>query len=889
MIRVVDKMQRYGSFLLPLQQTAATRYPRFAMFFQIMTTPYHDRRRLIVYMTTLIAGVAITTSSCSDDKMNVGTGSGRIRPSVTVDRSIIPAVDPQHIIELTDVPDGDLMRIKLIDNSFSSSSAWENLSQMQTSEVFLPGQYTIQAYSGTYEQEGFDCPYFFGSTDFTLHNGQTATPQIDCALSNTIIEIEYTEAYRSMFADYSVVIHSDGGQYITYSSTEQRRAFLKPGNISFTLNIEMADGRKASFQPVKVSDAKARYLYHATLDAIEATATTPAKIVISFDDKVLTDDVTISLNDAFFNADTPLIDPVGFNPGMPLHLSEGADPEEKIAYKVYSDDLSALTLTLAGADFGEEFPTEIDLLNLSAQEADAIKRMGIDVSGLAPGLNNGSEIDMTRMLSCLRYNPDSPEARFTLQARNRSSKVSQPVTLACIVEPVDLTVISISPAVVGINRAEIRVKCPSTAINKNVELQALDSKNHWDNLNIYQIESLGSSTYAIRFDVPDGNDTDIDVRIIYFDQVKEQFKIKRESPAFTIKVDPYALFAIVRFEAENPDLRSLITSCASVYASGRQLMNLDRFSDLGYIIVSGLAQSTRYSFSASVMRNPTAEQMCPAVEVTTETCVQLPNSDFEDVRNTIDYHDMLSGGRYSQTVVGIFNLQNRATFSLSTPRYWANVNEKTFCPGATNHNTWYMAPSAYTVTDAHQGAYAVRLDNVGWDLDGQIIPDYRQTGQPYTSYSLNVPNIAHRASGRLFLGSYSFDPMTCTETYNEGVRINSRPSTVNGYYKYVPSLNNTSDKGIVKVEVTGLVDDVETVIASGQAYLTTSLSYKAFAVPLTYNCFDVKAHHIKIMFAGSASMGDIASETANVITYNNPVTSTSRGSSLWIDDINLSY
>lgn len=855
-----------------------------------MTKLYRPKQLRFTLQLTALLSVSALFLSCSDDKVNVGTGSGRIIPVITVDTRIIPAADPNHTFNTESAPDANDMTVRLTDNLTGATTTWQSVSDIQSSEVFLPGEYTIQAYSGSMKIEGFEKPFFYGSDTFTLNNGETVQPEITCSLLSTVIEVEYTESYRKMFADYSVTLHSDEGGYIEYSSTEKRPAYLIPGDISLTLFIEMRDGRTASFQPVKVSEAKPGHLYKATLTAIEGNGNEAPRIIISFDDKVLTDDVTVSLTDAFFNADTPLIDPVGFTPGTVYSITEGTLPEEPIAMKVFSSDLSALVLTTISPSLTEKgWPGEVNLLDMKQATADSLKSFGLSITDLVKGSNSGSTIDLTNVLRHLKYSSSAHTASFTLQARNRTSKVSSPLTLSISIEPVDLSVVSWTSAIVGINRAELRVKCPSSAIEENVTIEVEDERGRWSPLKIIDIESVEGSIYAIRFDVPAGNNKSLNIRVKYCGDVKQTLTIKRESPVFSIDVDAYALSALVRIIPEDPELKSLITSCASIYASGRKLMSLERYSEEGAILVSGLAQSTRYSFQATVMADPTEEQMSKPVEITTETCVQIPNSNFEDVRNTIDYPDMLSGGRYSQTVVGIFNLQNRTTFSLSTPRNWANVNDKTFCSGAKNHNTWYMAPSTYTVTDAHEGAYAVRIDNVGWDIDGQPIPDYRQTGQPYTSYSLNIPDIAHRAAGRLFLGSYSFDPMTGTETYSEGIRINSRPVAVSGYYKYIPAQNNPSDRAIVITEITGMVDNEEIVIASGKAELSTSLSYKAFAVPLEYKYFGIKAHRIKLMFAGSASMGSIETESDNVITFNDPVTSTSKGSSLWIDDINLTY
>ncbi|MBD5308580.1 MAG: DUF4493 domain-containing protein [Bacteroides sp.] len=859
-----------------------------------MKTIMHDshfinkKDRLLRIMT--IAAVSAAATSCSDDKINVGTGSGSLNPVVNVDPTIIPAVDPQHPIECEIAPEGTDMLLRLTDVLTGAETTWENQNHLLQTEVFLPGDYIIEASYGNGEQEGFDHPYYYGTTSFKLANGETARPEIVASVKSTVIKIDYDDTYRRLLKNYTTVLHSDGGIYLNYPATERRYAYLLPGEISFTLQIEMNDGRKATFQPVKVSDAKRGYLYRATLSAIEGENGSAPKIVISFDDKILTDDVTVTLSDAFFNSEAPAVKPYGFTNGDEMILCEGALPDEPVGFEVTSDDLNALMLTTTANSLIEKgWPAEIDLLNMNTADAAKLESFGVKLNGIKAGLNNGSTVDLTEAMRALRYDEEQPVVTFTLQARNRSSKVSDPVTLKVEVEPVDLTVTNWTPAIVGVNKAEIRVKCPSSAIKDNVVIEAMDARGHWTTLKITEIEAKEGSIYAVRFNVPAGNEDSINLRVIYCGEVKQTFAIKRESPNFTIEVDAFALSAKVRIVPENPELRSVITSCMSVYVSDRKILNLERDTEEGTILVSGLAQSTKYSFRGTVMDTPTEAQFTPAVEVTTETCVQLPNSDFEDVKNTIDYPDMLSGGRYSQTVVGIFNLQNHTTFTLSAPKSWANVNDKTFCTGAKNHNTWYMAPSTYTVTDAYQGAYAVRLDNVGWDIDGAEIPDYRQPAPPYTTYSMEIPEIANRSTGRLFLGSYSFDPITGAETYSEGTKINSRPAAVSGFYKYTPGPNNPTDKGIVTVEVTGLINGVETVIAKGRSELETSLSYKTFSVELQYELFGVKANQLKVMFASSTSMGDIKTESADVVTYDDPVTSTSRGSSLWIDAISLSY
>lgn len=250
---------------------------------------------------------------------------------------------------------------------------------------------------------------------------------------------------------------------------------------------------------------------------------------------------------------------------------------------------------------------------------------------------------------------------------------------------------------------------------------------------------------------------------------------------------------------------------------------------------------------------------------------------------------MLSGGRYSQNTVEIYNLQNRTSFDLMTPEKWATVNDKTFCRSATNHNTWYLAPSTYTVNDAYSGAYAVRLDCVGYDIHGQKIPDYLQPGPPYTLYSCNIPAGFSHAAGRLFLGSYSFDPENLQERYVEGLAFSSRPVAVNGFYKFVATSANPRATALARVEVIGNLNGADIVIAENELHLPVALSYTAFTIPLSYERFGMKATSIRLMFAPSDAIGDIESETQSIIVLPDPATSTSRGSSLWLDNLSLSY
>ncbi|MDE6390667.1 MAG: hypothetical protein K2L26_04530 [Duncaniella sp.] len=118
---------------------------------------------------------------------------------------------------------------------------------------------------------------------------------------------------------------------------------------------------------------------------------------------------------------------------------------------------------------------------------------------------------------------------------------------------------------------------------------------------------------------------------------------------------------------------------------------------------------------------------------------------------------------------------------------------------------------------------------------------------------------------------------------------NSRPASLSGRYRFIPADANRSASGLARIEVTGIVDGRETVIASDSRRLTLASDYSTFTIPLLYNTFGVKAARIKVMFASSADIGTIEEETRSIATQPDPVTATSTGGELWIDNITLGY
>lgn len=224
-------------------------------------------------------------------------------------------------------------------------------------------------------------------------------------------------------------------------------------------------------------------------------------------------------------------------------------------------------------------------------------------------------------------------------------------------------------------------------------------------------------------------------------------------------------------------------------------------------------------------------------------------------------------------------------------KHWANTNEKTFCRNAAQHNTWYMQPSAATDYEYFiSGSKSIRISSVGWSLNGLPIEPFVQSMGNFLPYNPNCPVKDNVSAGYLFLGDYSFDAKTSTEVFNEGLNFGSRPSSLNGYFKFAADVNNPWDKGMVKAEVINVdASGKETVLASSSMEFSNAPDFRSFNLPFDYKVFFLPATKIKVRFCSSSLAVGGALSDALVPVSVDLKNSRFIGSQLWIDNLSLSY
>ena len=829
---------------------------------------------------------ALLLQGCSSDENPMNSGLGRINPLINVNAEVYSAETPQGRGESATPMVSDL-KLALTSSNGSYKKTWNSVDLFPSEEAFKVGDYKMEAYYGSLDDEGFEKPYYYGSTEFTVYEDRTTDVDIVATLSNTMISIEYTEAFKSYFSAYSAELHSEGGNYVTYSSDEVRPAYLRPGNVSLSIAVTKPNGTTATFQPATIS-AKARHHYRITLD-VNGGEVGAGTLVISFDETLQTETINIELSDELMNAPAPEVTTEGFTSGTALSLFEGTEPNESVRYIINArGGLSSVTLTTKSQSLIEQgWPAELDLMQATEMQKSRFESLGLKVAGLWKNPDQMAIVDFTKALSSIKYVEGNASSEFTIVVKDKMTKVCEPVTLSLLTTPIELSILSVSAAEIGVDEAELKIAYNGEGFEDKVTIETRNSYGVWEAAQMLSVDA--SADYTVKIAVPAGN-MEIPVRVLYNGDVKAEAVILRSMPEYTVSVDAFSGKAYIKLTPADASQLSAVVSNCSVYLNDAKATVASRDASTGILVVEELTPATTYTLKTTLLQSAGDDDYSEPITFTTESHLSVPNGNFEDIETVINNVKINCGGVYYETLLSINPYQNTQTFNVSCPTGWATVNAKTFCTSASHQNTWYMQPSSMIVSDAIQnGNYAMKLVNVAWDTNGPSIAKYNFTwGKTESNWgaSQNKPSsIAYRAAGKLFLGTYAFDAATNTETYNEGVAFASRPSALNGFYKYTAS-SNSSDKGIVIVEVLGSSGEV---IAHGTADLTAKGDYTAFTVPLTYNKFGIKASKMKIMFASSSSIGLIAEETASIATTDDLKTASSLGNALWIDNLTFSY
>lgn len=771
-------------------------------------------------------------------------------------------------------------------------ASWDKLSDYDEDTTFPVGSYTLKAFYGDIEKEGFDSPYYEGTTDFNIRGGETTPVETTCKLANTKISIEYTDDFKQYFKTYSSTVQAELGSEVSFSSGETRAAYVKPGRISVKLTFTKVNGglSPTTVEVATIEEALAQHHYHLQMNVDAGKA----MLSIVFDRVTEVRPITLDISDKALNIKPPYFTLTGFE-------KTSNDGNQWDGNPIESNQLSALLTSLGGftkcilrttSPNLPDWPEEgFNLAALTPEDQALLDKSGVKLIGFGINQDQMGIINFTGLIPNLNITDNNDTHLFYLSATSTYGKQSEDYVLN-ITTPKNFMLLPTDP-----------VKMKSKEVTIPVKLKEGNPQNIKLYYRYYGVMTLINNTVITPIEGKEGyyniKASGIDMGVVAKDFQAEYNGLKSAIvsvaviiPSYSVILEPFHVWsytAEMTIVPEYAEDMSNVMSAIEAYISlnGSTWTKVDA-KDLkldattGKAVISGLTPGTAYYFRTTCDDGTTYS--IPVMQAT-ESVVQLP--DFTQGWANYFNETINKGGGYGYSgILGSSKKQDTRLLTIEDLNdTWAVVNQKTAPTNPKTKNTWYIVASAFNQNTG------VMLRNVAWsDKLGDPPSKYGSVSWSATTLNdLTPPTHEHRSAGKLFLGSYSYNHSTNVEIYNEGISFTSRPIKLKGTYTYVA---NNDQGGIVTVIVENREGGQTLKLAEGSEVLTATSSQKDFTVDLTYNTmFEKKATHLRVMFASSSNASNTQSVEDNKIkTTDNKGEAISTGSELYIDkNIILEY
>lgn len=823
-----------------------------------------------------LTAFALIAASCqNDDLMGSTKGSGTISPEFTIDYSVSnPRTESRATEQASVAPSLEEFSFRLVKDDGKFEKSVTGLGQFAGMEIPV-GAYSLEATYGDVDNEGIDAAYFYGNATFSVYDGEEATPALVAKLANTAVSVEYTEAFKNYFTEYSTQIHSsNSATYIDMANDETGWAYVKPGDISVTLNVTKQNGVSGQVEALKITNAAVGTHYHVVVDANGGEVGNES-ILVSFDATTEVEEIEIPVDVLVTPA--PVITPAGFTSGTAIDILEGDEAEGTLKVSILAEGglqnviLSSSTATEAMSALAGD----VDLMTATDAQKAALQAVEIECLGLWNNPDKMAVIDLTKMLKYLSAaGGQSSTHTFSIKVVDKLNKTCDPVVLTVNAPKPVLTISNPAELHFGDATASFDFYYNGKDLENKVVFQVNNAMGVLVNTTIASANPIGDNLYRVTINIPDSDD-DLRVMATYNNTNSDVVTIKRIVSVVANDYDVWATSASLTIAPAS--IKSKVTSITLNGAT-----RSESFDSYGKCTFTGLAAATTYN-AVVTLENGDAYP----VEFITEAATQVPNGNFEDLTQTASVTEMLMGGQYK---VSPATYTPWCSFTVSEPTGWSSINNLTCNTNAATLNTWFVIPSTYATNisatahcpgaaiagsatetpsvyanlTAQSGSAAVVVRNVAWDSNGTN-PSTSGGAFNTTYYCENIPTIANRSAGQLSLDT----------------TFSVRPMSLQGYYKYTRDSQDNSENAVVTVTML----NGSTEIAKGSVELGAASDYTQFTVPITYSVKNLKATNLKIMIT-SSNRAEGSIKTTN---YLGKLQAWSYGAQLTVDNLTFTY
>lgn len=804
------------------------------------------------------ATLLILAGCASEAPWGTGSGEGSIRLDLATTNDVTAAVPAVRAVssEIATPPVADFkVKVSKTDGSFSQT--FSTVKEFAEKDSYSVGTYEIEAWYGEPESQGFvrgedyEYAYYYGKiTDVTVLEGQTTNVDLTASLANSVIVIEYTEAFKKYFTDWQTSVQTDGHEPVNLGS-EEGMSYVVPGNVNVIIDAELQNGKTLKLNPATfVTEARHMYKMRYNVYNGEVGGIAKDQLVIEFDDSLNEEPVTIDLTEELENTLPPVVKSEGFENGQNFVTQSGTPFNGEVKFNVSAmGGIKEAKLTIESDTYNPGFLRNgfIDLCQATEKNQTDIQAAGIKAVGFFRNPGEMAQLDLTELCRKL---PDGNH-KFIFQVKDKFDQINDPVsvTVACV--PVEMSMTA-APAPFGEGYVDVTVSYNGpdpTAPGSNPFIFRCQTNSSYEDSEIISISKKESTRafesyeYIYRISVPDVDRDEFKVRS-YFGGVHDggpdmEIDVLFSYPDYKVLLDPMSQKLRLKADCDDSKKSKLFLHKLRVYIDGRRLAPAEYSRDepTGLIAVYNLNPSTRYRIQTTLQSAENATLFGSDDIITTSPASPVPNGDFSQTAETINKKIRVGG----EWLCGAITYHTDCRFRYSEPTGgWASLNKKTFYENSNPQNSWFMVASTY------MDGNSVVVRTVGYNHNG-IVPSKTGDFWSTTHYNTGAPDYEtgfKRCSGELFLGTYNFDG---TEHREEGVSFNARPTSLTFSYKYKPQ--RSVSRGSAEVII--YAADGVTEINRRKVYLYNQPSMTDYTIVLHRYPFGVQAGKVLVKFMSS--------------------------------------
>ncbi len=817
-----------------------------------------------------LAVSAIALTGCSDTFNPSSDSEGRILPDVNLNKEVAaPAkASAAHASarSATEITVSDLS-LKLTADDGSSQRSWSSIDQFDSSENFPVGGYTFEVAYGTSEDEGFDKPYYHGKTQLRIRENETTPVAVTASLGNSMVSIVYSAAVAQYFTSFEAEVLSSSGKSFAVGAGESRAVYVKPGHVEVNVDVTKQNGISGKLNAISF-EAEARHHYIVTIDVNDGNVGA-AGLTITFDSDMEETEVELDLSNQILTLPAPVVTASGFTPGTAIECIAGSRPAEAVRMTIsaQADVQTAVLTTDSPALLAKGWPATVDFASADAATLGKLAQLGLKQYGLTGVKSKMAMLDFTDVIAGLEYSDAEAfnKSAFTLIAKDKYSKVSEPMTLEVVVDKLNVAIVDIAPLWEEETTVDVTFAYNGADPASEVTFQLMSPRGIWDNTTVNSIKpkSRASADYVANVNVPATGD--VQLRIVAAGVQTEPVVIPHKLPAHILTVNENRVFAKhATLEMGTTDGSDAAASLASsaIYLStdGVNYTEAAAGKNGASIALSDLQPGTTYYAKALL-----GGHFCRPITFSTETAAQIPNGNLETAST------LSSGSNWEQIAFEGWGTNNPLTTSQGSDYAYCRI-------------------SGTIQTDGVSGKGAL-IRTVGWGSGNTA------TGSKGTSGTCKYSDV-----GLLHLGSSRSDrpagyggndnkvnscspgPLT-TDDLDCGIAFASRPSALTFQYKYAPK--SGSDQGQVEVWLQAAGG---THLASAIRSLSKADSFQEVKIDFSYPDNAPKAGKLYVKFISSNAEGvKRSNDNFSGPGFANLSRGTFMGSQLTVDEVNLIY